>query len=95
MTRKEYFKYAKIFLLSLIVSVPILIALNLLISSHLAYWVLITVNVVVLITCFVLGVVIDEKHTKYIARKREEWVKNHPEEQEEQNVTIKKNKKHK
>lgn len=95
MTRKDYYRYAKIFLLSLLGSVPVLIALNLLIAPHLVYWVLVTLNVVILITGFVIAVVIAEKRAKRIARKREEWVKAHPEEQPQQQNQPQKHKKRK
>ena len=92
MTRKDYYRYAKIFLLSLLVSVPVLVAFDLLVAKHLTYWVLITVNVVILLVGFFVAIVLADKRAKRIARKRQEWLKNHPEAQDNAQTT---NKKHK
>ena len=92
MTRKDYYRYAKLFLLSLLVSVPLLVAFNLLVATHLAHWVLIAVNVVILLVAFFATVVLAEKRAQRIARKRQEWLKEHPEAQQDNPQT---NKKHK
>lgn len=92
MTRKDYYRYAKLFLLSLLVSVPLLVAFNLLVASHLAYWVLLTINVVILLVVFFVTVVLAEKRAKRIARKRQEWLEAHPQAQQD---TQNANKKHK
>ena len=76
MTRKDYYRYTKIFLLSLLVSVPVLIVFDLFVGPHLAYWLLMAVNVVILIIGFVVGLVIADKRAQYVARKRQEFLAN-------------------
>ncbi len=74
MTRKDYVRYAKIFGLSLLVSVPLLIALDILISKHISQVVLVILNVALIIAGFVGAIFIAEKRAKHIAKKRQEFL---------------------
>ncbi len=74
LTRKEYIHYAKIFGWSLLASIPLLIILDILIFQHVNQGVLIFLNVVLIIACYIVALVISEKRAKHIAKKREEFL---------------------
>lgn len=98
MTRKDYVRYAKIFGLSLLVSVPLLIALDILISTHISQVVLVILNVSLIIAGFVGAIFIAEKRAKHIAKKRQEFLEKQKQETQQttQQPNIQQNnKKHK
>lgn len=99
MTRKDYFRFAKLFGLSLLVSVPCLVALDLLVGAHLSQIALIAIDVALILAGFVVAMVVDEKHKKHIAQKRQEFLEAHNAEkqnqqQNSQNIVSTKSKKH-
>ena len=107
MTRKEYFWHAKIFGLSLLVTIPLLIALDLLIEQHISNFALITIDVVLILFGYVVALMLADKRKKHIAKKRQEFLaqkEQQPKQENEQKNQIfqqnnqknkKKHKKHK
>jgi len=74
MTHNDYTAYAKLFGIMLIVSIPVLIAVNFLLNKLVSMTVLIILDTALLIAGFCIAVVIKEKHKANIAKKREEFL---------------------
>ena len=76
MTRKEYLRYARIFGISLLVIIPVLIALNLLIGAYVSPVARIFLNVALVLAGYLIALYISKKHTERIAHKRQEFLAN-------------------
>jgi len=76
MTHNDYTSYAKLFGIMLIVSIPVLLAINFLLKGLVSMTVLIILDTVLLIAGFCIAIVIKEKHKANIAKKREEYLAN-------------------
>ena len=76
LTRKDYVHYVKLFGLSLLVTVPLLIVLDVLIVAHVNTVALMFLNVVLVIAGYIIANVISEKRKQHIAKKREEFLAN-------------------
>ncbi|MBO5103011.1 MAG: hypothetical protein J6C13_02855 [Clostridia bacterium] len=72
MTRNDYVKIVKVFGLSILCALPIVIILDLIISPYVSMVVLTTIDVVIFVVASLIGYLVYEKRQKYIARKREE-----------------------
>ena len=70
LTRKDYVHYVKLFGLSLLVTVPLLIVLDVLIVAHVNTVALMFLNVVLVIAGYIIANVISEKRKQHIAKKR-------------------------
>lgn len=84
LTRKDYVHYVKLFGLSLLVTVPLLIVLDALIVAHVNTVALMFLNVVLVIAGYIIANVISEKRKKHIAKKREEFLANQAKEDDAQ-----------
>lgn len=87
MTRKDYSRYAKIFGLSLLMSVPIILVLDLLIQNYVSQFAIITIDVVIVITLYVFTLWLAEKRTQRIAKKRQQFLEEKQKQQDEQTET--------
>ena len=76
MERKEINSLIKIYGLSFLCALPIIIALDVLISAYVSLVVLTVIDVIILLLATVVGYIIVEKRKQSIARKREEFLAN-------------------
>ena len=72
MTRNDYVKLFKVFGVSIICALPIVIILDLLIESYVSTIVLTTIDVVIFIVAAIVGFVIYDNRQKRIQAKKEE-----------------------
>lgn len=76
MNRKEISELTKIFGLSFLCAIPIIIILDILISNYVSTTVLTIIDVIILLISAIVGYTIAEKHKQKIARKRKEFLAN-------------------
>ncbi len=76
MNRKEISGLTKIYALSFLCAIPIIILLDILISKYVSTTVLTVIDVILLLLSAVVGYIIAEKRKQKIARKREEFLAN-------------------
>ncbi len=76
MERKEIMRLTKIYGLSFLCALPIIILIDVLISNYISLFVLTLIDIVILLASAVLGYIIAEKRKQYIAKKREEFLAN-------------------
>ena len=74
MTRKEFMAIIKVYMLSFLCALPIIIGLDILINQYVSLGVLIIIDVIILLIASVCGYLINEKRKKSFARKREEFL---------------------
>ena len=72
MTRNDYVKLFKVFGVSILCALPIVIILDLLIESYVSTIVLTTIDVVIFIVAAIVGFVIYDNRQKRIQAKKEE-----------------------
>lgn len=75
MTRNEYVKLFKIFGVSFLCALPIIIILDLLIEQYISLIILVTIDVVILVVAAIIGYVIYDNRQKKIQAKKEELKK--------------------
>ncbi len=76
MTRKEYMAIIKIYMLSFLCALPIIIVLDIFINKFVSLTVLVIIDVIILLLASVCGYLINEKRKKSIAQKRKEFLAN-------------------
>ena len=84
MNRKEYTTLVKIYMLSFLCALPLVIGLDILINAYVSLTVLIVIDVIIFVISGVIGYFIVEARKKNIAKKREEFLANKKERQDNQ-----------
>ena len=74
MTRNELMRYAKKYGITVAITIPLLIALNLLIGANMPLWAMIIMNCAIIFAAFFITLFVADKNTQRIARKREAFL---------------------